>query len=242
MPPRVLAVVTNHDRFDHISKPTGLWLGELSHFLEVLEPAGVTVEVASPQGGKVPIDPDSLKLRGMARKANERLLGDPRGRAMLQSSLRLADVDAERYDAVYFAGGHGAMWDFPLDVALRRIAEFLHASGRMVAAVCHGVSALLELTTPNGQPLVAGRRVTGYANVEEVAVGHTRHVPFSLQDELKRRGAEYHKALVPFFPHLEIDDRLVTGQNPYSTAAVARALLARLPMQRAADEQATVCS
>jgi putative intracellular protease/amidase len=230
---RILAVVTSHDSYDNSDERTGLWLGELTHFWEVVSEAGFELDVVSPKGGPVPLDPRSLGIAGGARRSNRAFLADPRLRDRLEHSLRPEDVSPEDYDAIYFAGGHGAMWDFRGNPELVRLAEAVERRGGVVSAVCHGVAGVLDPTRADGSPLIDGRPVTGYANIEERAIRKTGNVPFLLEDELARKGGDYSRGLVPFAPHVEVAERLVTGQNPFSTKAVARAVLEQLG---AADE------
>ncbi len=147
---------------------------------------------------------------------------------MLEESLRPDEVSAEDYDAIYFAGGHGAMWDFPEDGGLIALAGAIHDRGGIVSSVCHGGAGLLNLKGDDGRLLVEGRRVTGYTNLEEKAARHTAHVPFSLEDELAQRAREFTHARLPFVAHVVIDERLVTGQNPLSAKSVGRAVVSLL--------------
>lgn len=225
MAAKVLAVVTSHDRFDNIDKPTGLWLGELTHFHQQIAAAGHELDVVSPRGGAVPIDEDSLGMRAGPQGSNRAFQADPRTRSLLEESRRPDEVSASDYDAVYFAGGHGAMWDFPEDPGLIGLAQDIHRRGGVVSSVCHGAAGLLNLRDEGGLLLVGGRRVTGYTNFEEKAVRHTGHVPFSLQDELGERAGTFSRARVPFTPHVVADGRLITGQNPLSAKGVGRAVV-----------------
>jgi putative intracellular protease/amidase len=225
---KVLAVVTSHDRFDNIDKRTGLWLGELTHFHERIREAGHEMDVVSPRGGAVPIDEDSLGMRGGPQGPNRAFRSDPQTRALLEHSKRPDEVSPGDYQAIYFAGGHGAMWDFPDDSGLIALAEGIHRRGGIVSSVCHGAAGLLNLRDEGGLHLVDGRRVTGYSNTEEKAVRHNGHVPFSLQDELEQRGCDFSRALVPFVPHVVTDGRIVSGQNPMSAKGVGKAVAAML--------------
>ena len=149
------------------------------------------MDVVSPRGGAVPIDEDSLGMRGGPQGANRAFQSDPQTRALLEDSRRPDEVSPGDYQAIYFAGGHGAMWDFPKDPGLIALAEGIHRRGGIVSSVCHGAAGLLNLRDESGLHLVDGRRVTGYSNTEEKAVRHTGHVPFSLQDELAQRAASF---------------------------------------------------
>ncbi len=225
MPSKVLAVVTSHDRFDNTDKRTGLWLGELTHFHDQVVAAGHEIDVVSPRGGAVPIDEDSLGLRGGPQGANRAFQADPVTQAMIEHSKRPDEVAADDYDAIYFAGGHGAMWDFPEDEALIALAGAIYERGGVVSSVCHGGAGLLNLKDGEGRLLIGERRVTGYTNIEEKAARHTSHVPFSLEDELAQRAGEFSSARLPFVSHVVVDERIVTGQNPLSAKGVGRAVV-----------------
>ena len=222
---KVIAVVTSHGHFDNTDKRTGLWLGELTHFHDQLVEAGHEVEVVSTRGGAVPIDEDSLGLRAGPQGANKAFQADPATRAMLDDSRRPDEVDPAEYAALYFAGGHGAMWDFPDDGPLLALAGAIHDNGGVISSVCHGAAGLINLRGADGELVIAERRVTGFTNREEKAVRHTGHVPFSLEDELSRRAREFAQSRVPFVPHVVVDERVVTGQNPLSAKGVGRAVV-----------------
>jgi len=225
---KILVVATSHDAYDNSDERTGLWLGELTHFWEVVSEAGFDIDIVSPKGGRVPLDPRSLGLMGGARRTNRAFLDDARLRHKLEHSLRPEEVSPEDYEAIYFAGGHGAMWDFRGNPELGHLAEAVERRGGVVSAVCHGVAGVLDLTRADGSALIDGQPVTGYANVEERAIRKIANVPFLLQDELVRRGGDYRRGRLPFASHVEVGKRLVTGQNPLSSKAVARAVLKQL--------------
>ena len=224
-PRRILAVVTSHDGYDDSDEKTGLWLGELTHFWEIVSEAGFELDVVSPKGGQVPLDQRSLGLTGGARRSNRAFMADPALRGKLERSLRPEDVSIDAYEAIYLAGGHGAMWDFRGNPEVARLAEAVDRRGGVVSAVCHGVAGVLDLRRADGSSLIAEQPVTGYANVEERVIRKTDKVPFLLEDELVREGGRYRRGRVPFASHVEVADRLVTGQNPLSSKAVARAVL-----------------
>jgi putative intracellular protease/amidase len=221
---RALVAVTNHDHILGTSKPTGLWLGELVHFYDVLDAAGFNIDLVSPKGGKVPLDPASTGglLLGKASRAR---LSDARFLERLENSLAPEQVRAQDYDCIFFAGGHGTMWDFPGADALQRIAGSVYEAGGVVAAVCHGVAGLLNVRLSDESNLIDGKRLTGFSNTEEKLSRLADKVPFSLEDELKRAGAQYTKAWLPLARHVVVDGRVVTGQNPSSTKAVAERTL-----------------
>jgi putative intracellular protease/amidase len=220
MAARVLVVVTSVERYPG-GRATGLWLGEFVHAWDTFRAAGYEVLVASPRGGPTPLDPASLGRMVTDRSIRE-FHADPARMALLDAQ-RLADVPDGGLDAVFFTGGHGTMWDFPREPTLAKIIQVVDASGGVVSAVCHGVAALLGARGGEGKPLVEGRRVTGYSDLEERFGGTRRLLDYSLQRELVALGAQYRKGLVPFASHVEVDGRLITGQNPFSTTATARA-------------------
>jgi len=231
-PRKILAVVTSHDAYDNSDEKTGLWLGELTHFWQIVSEAGFEVDVASPKGGQVPLDKRSLGVTGGARRSKCAFMANPELRAKLERSLRPEEVSIEDYEAIYFAGGHGAMWDFRGNPEVARLAEAVDRGGGVVSAVCHGVAAVLDLHREDDSPLIEGQPVTGYANVEERAIRKRNNVPYLLEDELVREGGRYRRGRVPFASHVEVADRLVTGQNPLSSKAVARAVLELLEKGR----------
>jgi putative intracellular protease/amidase len=219
---RALIAVTSHADFGALERKTGYWLGEVTHFWHVMAEAGIDVDFVSPKGGKPPLDEKSVASRD---RINQQFTDDPVQAARLESTLKPSEVRADDYDVVYYAGGHGAMWDFPGNAPLAEIAARIHARGGVVSAVCHGSAGLLEIKRADGRRLIDGQLVTGFANLEERLVGLTRDVPFLLQDELKKRGGVYKSALIPFTPYVATGDRLVTGQNPQSARATAKAVL-----------------
>jgi putative intracellular protease/amidase len=215
---KILIALTSHDALGTTGKPTGAYLAELTHAHAVFVAAGFDVDFVSVRGGKVPLD-------GVDRKdaANAAFLDDERALSALHRSKRASDVDAGAYDAIYYAGGHGTMWDFPSDAALAKVAGAIYDRGGVVGAVCHGPSGLLEVRLANGNRLVAGKKVSAFTNEEEDAVGLTGIVPFLLADALRERGAE-HVPAPKWAKQVIVDDRLVTGQNPASAAGVAEAM------------------
>jgi putative intracellular protease/amidase len=220
---RILIVVTNHADYPTRRDKTGLWVTELTHFYDVMHAAGFEMDIASPHGGKAPLDERSLGWLYLDKAAKAHL-ADAAFRTRLDNTLAIADVKPEAYVAIYFTGGHGTMWDFRGNPELERVAEAIYNHGGYVTSVCHGAAALLDLRLPDGKPLIAGRRITGFSNTEERFSGMRSQVPFFLQDELAKLGGEYHKAMLPFTSYAITDGRLVTGQNPYSGKAVATAL------------------
>ena len=217
---RALLVVTSHGRLGDTGRATGYYLPEVTHPYLALTDAGVAVNIASPRGGRAPLDPASS---GKEDPANARFLASPADAARLEQTLRLAEVDPAGYRAVVFAGGHGTMWDFAGDRDIQRIAAAIDQAGGVVAALCHGPAALVNLTLPSGDHLVRGKNLTGFSNAEEQAAGLAEVVPFALETRLVERGAVYHRADL-WQEKVVVDGRLVTGQNPASAAALGRAV------------------
>jgi putative intracellular protease/amidase len=215
----VLVVLTSHDRLGDTGRPTGFYLPEAAHPWEALRAAGYQVDLVSPQGGLPPIDG-----RDEADPAQRAFLSDPDMREMLADTKRPDQVDPAHYDAILYAGGHGTMWDFPGNVELADLGRDVYESGGVVAAVCHGPAGLVDITLSDGRPLVEGHEVAAFTNEEEAAVGLTEVVPFLLQDALEARGA-HHTAAPKFRPHVVVDGRLVTGQNPASARGVGEAVV-----------------
>lgn len=219
-PARALIVVTSHGRLGDTGRATGYYLPEVTHPYLTLIDAGVAVDIASPRGGRAPLDPTSS---GAEDPQNARFLGSPGDAARLEQTLRLGDVDPAAYRAVVFAGGHGTMWDFAGDRDIQRIAAAVYQAGGVVAALCHGPAALVDLTLPSGEHLIRGKNLTGFSNAEEQAAGLAEVVPFALETRLVERGGLYHKADL-WQEKVVVDGRLVTGQNPASAAALGRAV------------------
>jgi putative intracellular protease/amidase len=230
---RILIIVTNVGEYEKVGYRTGLWLGELTHFWDVAEEAGCDMDIASPSGGHVPIDPESLILTevgstiGFKGHVHERY-EDRVFMNRLKNTAKVADADAARYDAIYLTGGHGVMWDFRKSAALAELTARFYERGKIVSAVCHGPCGLLEVKLPSGQHLVHGKRVTGFSWREEVAAKRDHAIPYSLEEELKKRGAAYRTALLPFASHVVEDGLLITGQNPASARGVGTAVVRRL--------------
>ena len=223
---KVLMVLTSHDRLGNTGKPTGFWLEEFASPYYVLRDAGVDITLASPKGGQPPIDPKSDEP-GAQTPAMKRFRGDPEAQRALANTVKLSSVSADDYDAVFFPGGHGPLWDLAEDRDALALIERLYAAGRPVAAVCHGPAVLRRAKGADGAPLVKGKSVTGFSNTEEAAVGLTDVVPFLVEDALKANGGRYSRA-EDWASHAVVDGNLITGQNPASSEATARALLEAL--------------
>ncbi|MEO7073343.1 MAG: type 1 glutamine amidotransferase domain-containing protein [Rhodanobacter sp.] len=223
---KILMVLTSHDQLGDTGKKTGFWLEEFAAPYYVFKDAGATVTVASPHGGQPPVDPNSDDPSAQTDSTG-RFKADPAAQAALASTHKLQDVKAADYDAVFYPGGHGPLWDLAEDAASIALIEATLASGKPLAAVCHAPGVLRHAKTPDGKPWVRGKSVTGFTNTEEEAVGLTQVVPFLVEDVLKHNGGNYSKA-GDFQPHVITDGLLITGQNPASSEPAARALLKML--------------
>ncbi|THC46878.1 type 1 glutamine amidotransferase domain-containing protein [Massilia sp. Mn16-1_5] len=222
----ILMVLTSHDRLGDTGKKTGFWLEEFAAPYYVFKDAGATLTLASPQGGQPPLDPKSDEPDAQT-EATRRFQQDPAAQQALANTVKLASVSAEQFDAVFYPGGHGPLWDLAEDRDSIRLIESMVAAGKPVAAVCHAPGVLGKVKGPDGKPLVQGKRVTGFTNTEEAAVGLTDVVPFLVEDMLVKNGAQYSKA-GDWAPYVLTDGLLVTGQNPASSEPGAHALLALL--------------
>jgi putative intracellular protease/amidase len=223
---KVLIVVTSHSVLGSIntansSEKTGYWLGEVTHPYQKLQQAGFDVEIASIQGGEAPVDARSLADKD---PVNDWFMADNSHKNKLKNTKKLSQLQAKDYKAVLFAGGHGTMWDFPADTALAKLAADVYQQNGVVAAVCHGPAALLNIKLANGDYLINGKKLTGFSNTEEAAVKLTDVVPFSLEDELVKRGGRFEKA-ADWQVKVVADERLVTGQNPQSAAKVGEVVV-----------------
>jgi putative intracellular protease/amidase len=220
---KVLLVLTSHDRLGDTGKKTGFWLEELAAPYYVFRDAGAEIVLVSPAGGRPPLDPKS-DLPENGTRATVRFRADEAANRLLADTRRLADVRADDFDTVFYAGGHGPMWDLPDNPASIALIEAFLASGKPVAAVCHAPVALVNVRDGRGEHVVRGRDVTGFTNSEEAAMSLDRVVPFLLEDCLKQRGARFHRG-PDWAPFVQEDGLLLTGQNPASSAPAASALL-----------------
>lgn len=223
--PRILMVLTSHDQLGDSGIKTGYWLEEFAAPYYTFLDAGAIITVASLRGGRPPVDPASTSPDALT-EFTARLAEDEDAQEVLAATERLSDVSASEFDAVFYPGGHGPMWDLTNDATSIALIEEFFTTGKPVAAVCHAPAVLTRVQV-DGSPLVRGRRVAGFTNEEEAAVGHTTHVPFLLEDELTRLGGAYEK-VANWQPYVVTDGLLVTGQNPASSEPAAKALLALL--------------
>jgi putative intracellular protease/amidase len=227
----ILMVLTSHDQLGDTGKKTGFWLEEFAAPYYVLKDAGHEITLASPKGGQPPLDPKSDEAESQM-DATRRFKGDAEAQAQLASTKRLESVQSSDFDALFYPGGHGPLWDLAEDPKSKALIEQTLAGGKPVALVCHAPAVLKNVTAQDGAPLVAGKSVTGFTNEEEEAVGLTNVVPFLLEDVLKQLGAKFSKA-EPFRPHIVREGLLITGQNPPSSEPAAEALLAALAREPA---------
>lgn len=219
---KILMVLTSHDQLGNTGRKTGFWLEEFASPYYAFTDAGAEVTLASPKGGQPPIDPKS-ELPENQTAAQQRFRQDEEAQRVLARTMRLADVRAADYDTVFYPGGHGPMWDLAEDPVSIALIESFYGSGKPVAAVCHA-PGVLHRVRYQGEPIVKGKRVTGFANTEEEAVQLTNVVPFLVEDELKRLGGRYEKG-PDWQSFVVVDGRLITGQNPASSLEGARELL-----------------
>lgn len=224
---KVLIIVTGVAAYESGRLRTGLWLSELAHLHHSAIEQGHEVTIASPKGGDTPIDPESLKPL-VLDKVSKAYWEDPSFRQLLHRTRSLEEVAQERFDCVYLAGGHGTMYDFPNDTTLQHIIRDHYESNKMVAAICHSVGGLLNVTLSNGEALIKGKRITGFNWFEESLARRKKEVPFNLEAALKERGADYRKAFVPMTSKVIVDGNLITGQNPFSSKEMAEVVLREL--------------
>jgi putative intracellular protease/amidase len=223
---KILFVLTSHDRKG--DKPSGFFLSEATHPHRVLTKAGHAVDFVSPNGGAAPIDPDSFDLKDPINRA---FWEDQALRSAVEQTRTPSQIKADAYDAIFYAGGHGAMWDLPDDAALAGIAARIYERGGVVGAVCHGPAGLINVKLADGRHLVAGKDVAAFTNDEERAVELEKAIPFSLADRLIERGAR-HRPAPNWEPNVVVSERLVTGQNPASATGVGEAIAKLLAQAR----------
>ena len=227
MSKKILVVLTSVEIYPDLDRATGLWLGEAVHFVHKVEAAGYAVDYVSPQGGYTPIDPHSLAA-DMASPIDWQWYHNKAFMNRLGATLTPDQVNPDDYIAIYYAGGHGVIWDFPDNEKLQALSRHIYEHGGVVSSVCHGAVGLLNIKLSNGELLVKGKKVTGFSNEEEDLAGLSQHVPYLTETELVKRGALYQKAGTPWAPFAIADGRLITGQNPASGGPVAELVLAAI--------------
>ncbi len=228
---KILIIVTNVDAYAGSRRETGLWLSELTHLYHAAQAEGYEITIASPAGGHVPVDPESLRPLTLDKISKE-YWQDASFKALLENSKRLSDLSKERFDLVYLAGGHGTMYDFPDDAAMQAIIRSQYEDGKMVAAICHGVGGLLNVRLSNGEYLIKNKTITGFSWFEESLANRKKEVPFNLEAGLKERGADYKKAFIPMTSKVVVDGNLITGQNPFSSKETAKVVMRELKKQK----------
>jgi len=223
---KLLMVLTSHDQLGDTGRKTGFWLEELAAPYYVFKDAGAEIVLASPKGGQPPLDPKSNEPE-FQTETTRRFEADAAAMAALAATAPLSSVKAEDFDAVFYPGGHGPLWDLAEDPNSIALIEAFDRAGKPFALVCHAPGVLRHVTGADGEPLVKGKDVTGFTNTEEEAVGLTKVVPFLVEDELKRKGGAFSKA-ADWQPYVVTAGRLITGQNPASSDPAAKVLLERL--------------
>ena len=220
---KILIVLTSHSELGNTGEKTGFWIEEFAAPYYVLKEAGADIALASPKGGQPPIDPKS-DAPDAQTEATKRFKADKDLQELLANTKKLSEVTADEFDAVFYPGGHGPLWDLATDQKSIKLIEDFWQTGKPVAAVCHAPSVLLNVKDLNGEPLVKGKKVTGFTNTEEEAVQLTDVVPFLLEDGLKAKGGIYSKK-EDWAAYTVQDGYLITGQNPASSEAAAKELL-----------------
>jgi putative intracellular protease/amidase len=223
---KILMVLTSHDQLGNTGKKTGFWLEEFAAPYYTFKDAGAQLTLASPKGGQPPLDPKSDEPDAQTA-ATERFRKDSAAQSALSSTVLLSSVKADDFDAVFYPGGHGPLWDLAEDRHSIALIEAFYKAGKPVATVCHAPGVLRHVKDADGQPLVKGKRVTGFSNTEEEAVQLTDVVPFLVEDMLKAKGGIYSKG-ADWASYVTTDGLLLSGQNPASSEATAEALLATL--------------
>jgi putative intracellular protease/amidase len=223
---KILMVLTSHDKLGDTGKKTGFWLEEFAAPYYVFKDAGAEVVLASPKGGQPPIDPSS-DAAGAQTDDTRRFKADAAAQEQLATTLKLSEATEDGFDAIFYPGGHGPLWDLAEDADSKRLIEAFAAADLPVGAVCHAPAVFRHTVGKDGKPLVFGRRVTGFTNTEEETAGLTKVVPFLVEDMLKAKGGTYEKG-ADWSSFVLRDGMLVTGQNPASSAGAADAILALL--------------
>ncbi|MBC6699285.1 type 1 glutamine amidotransferase domain-containing protein [Hymenobacter sp. BT190] len=219
----ILMVLTSHDQLGDTGHKTGFWLEEFAAPYYVFKDAGATLTLASPAGGQPPLDPKSDDPSAQT-DATKRFKSDTDAQKALASTVKLDSVSAADFDAVFYPGGHGPLWDLAEDKKSIELIENFYAAGKPVAAVCHAPGVLRHVKDANGEPLVRGKQVAGFTNTEEEAVQLTNVVPFLVEDMLKQNGGDYSKG-ADWAPYVVKAGHLITGQNPASSEPAAEELL-----------------
>lgn len=224
----ILIVLTSHDQLGNTGKKTGFWLEEFAAPYYAFKDAGATITLASPRGGQPPLDPSS-DTPDAQTKDTQRFKADPAAQAALAQTIELSQLSAGDFDAVFYSGGHGPLWDLAEDESSIALIEAMLGAGKPVALVCHAPGVLRDVKAVNGDSVVQGKAVTGFTNTEEQAAGLTEIVPFLVEDMLRTNGGDYSKG-ADWQPHVVKDGLLITGQNPASSELAAKELLEKLSL------------
>jgi len=227
---KILMVLTSHDQLGNTGRKTGFWLEELAAPYYVFKDSGAEITLASPKGGRPPLDPKSNEAE-FQTDLTRRFEKDATAEAQLDKTVRLDSVKQESFDTVFYPGGHGPMWDLAEDKNSIKLIESFLAAGKPIALVCHAPGVLRHVKTPDGKPLVQGKKVTGFTDGEEQDVGLTNVVPFLVEDELINLGATFSK-VKNWGVHTVTDGQLVSGQNPASSGPAAKVLIEKLNVMR----------
>lgn len=223
---KILMVLTSHDQMGDTGQKTGFWLEEFTAPYYVFLDAGADITIASPKGGQPPVDPNSEASEALT-ETTRRFEADAHAREALASTKKLADVDMNEFDAVFYPGGHGPLWDLVNNDTSMALIKVAYEQDKVIGAVCHAPAVFKNIEIKPGQNLVGGREVTGFSNSEEEAAGLTQVVPFLLEDMLKDNTATYTKG-DDWAPHIVVDSKLITGQNPASSEGTAKAVVQAL--------------
>lgn len=224
MSKNILIVATSIKQVATHNLQTGAWLSTLARFIQVIEDNHYNYTIASPQGGQVDIDPMSLKML-FAKKGDWKYYYKEDFRKRLKNTLSIREINPRNYDAMYFAGGFGTLIDFPDDPFLQDAARVIYENDGVIAGIGHGICGLMNVVLSNGEYLVNGRQMTAFSNFEELLKGTKKIVPFSIEDELKKRGAIYKKAILPFALYIVSDRRVITGQSPCAAGSIAKEIV-----------------
>lgn len=220
---KILIVLTSHSELGKTENKTGFWIEEFASPYYTLKDAGAEITIASPLGGQPPVDPKSEEEDAQT-PSTERFYKDSEAIYQVANTLKLSDINVEDYDAVFYPGGHGPLWDLANDKTSIKLIEDFYNMQKPISFVCHAPAALIKAKAENGEPLIKGKKLTSFSDTEEEAVGLTKVVPFLLEDELKKLGAHYSKG-DDWSSYTQQDGLLITGQNPASSVAVAKLLL-----------------
>lgn len=229
MQPQILMIVTSNARLGDTDKATGFWAEELAVPYYALLDAGAAIVLASPAGGVIPMDPGSIKPTGENDPIVERFLADTDLNALMQVTVKVAELNGAKFDAIFFPGGHGTMWDLPIDPGVTNAVEAAFEAKKLIASVCHGAAGLVSAKRTDGESIVKGLRVNAFTDAEEIQVGLDGVVPFMLEARLRELGGEFESA-DNWTPFAIRDGQLITGQNPQSSGLVAQSLLAALSL------------